>query len=200
MSLTPRQHSAPSSLHDRAQDNLRFIRSTMERTTAFTGVSGVGYLCVGFSALPVTWLASQQNDSSAWLAVWMIELILAASIAFTLTARKANGQGTSLLSASGKKLLLAFLPAMFVGGVITLAFLLNGNVALLPGIWLSVYGAAVMTAGAWSVPIIPVMGGLFLLFGAITLLFPVSGDMMLALGMGGLHIVFGFMIWRHHGG
>ena len=60
--------------------------------------------------------------------------------------------------------------------------------------------AAVMTAGAWSVRIIPVMGALFLACGAVTLLLPVSGDLMLALGMGGLHIVFGLIIWRHHGG
>lgn len=200
MSPLPRQRSEPVSLHEHAQDNLRFIRAAMESTTAFTGVSGLGYMCAGFTALPAAWLAHSQSDASAWLAVWMLELILGASIAFGLTIRKASGQGASLLSASGKKLLLAFLPTMLAGGIITLSFFLTGLVALLPGVWLSLYGAAVMTAGAWSVRVIPVMGALFLLCGAITLLMPVSGDVMLGLGMGGIHIVFGVLIWRKYGG
>ena len=89
---------------------------------------------------------------------------------------------------------------MLAGGLITVSFLLQGHVSLLPGIWLSIYGAAVMTAGLRSVAILPVMGALFLLLGAITLLTPVSGDLMLALGMGALHLVFGIIIWRYHGG
>lgn len=190
----------PVFLHEHAQDNLRFIRAAMESATSFTGVSGLGYVLAGITAIPAAWLAQRQGDANAWLAVWMIELILGASIAFGLTIRKANGQGASLLRASGKKLLLAFLPAMIAGGVITLAFFLTGFVTLLPGVWLSLYGAAVMTAGAWSVRVIPMMGGLFLLTGAVTLLLPVSGDVMLALGLGGIHILFGIVIWREYGG
>lgn len=190
----------PISLQEHAQDNLRFIRATMESTTAFTGVSGLGYVCAGATAIPAAWLAQTQKTEEGWLTIWMLELLIGAGIAFGLTIRKATTQGTSLFSASGKKLLMAFLPAMLVGGVITLAFYLSDFVALLPGLWLCLYGAAVMTAGAWSVRVIPVMGGVFLLFGAITLLAPVSGDLMLGLGMGGIHLCFGFIIWRYYGG
>ncbi|MDT8429180.1 MAG: hypothetical protein RQ757_10485 [Pseudomonadales bacterium] len=196
----PRSSSDPIALHQRAEDNLRFIRATMESTTSFTGVSGLGYVVAGLSALPAAWLAARQVDEAGWLAVWMLELVLASSLAFALTAYKAVQQGRSLASPSGRKLLFAFLPAMVAGGLVTLSFYLSGHVGLLPGIWLSLYGAAVMTAGAWSVRVIPVMGSLFLLFGAVTLLTPVSADLMLALGMGGLHLLFGSYIWRHHGG
>ncbi len=192
--------SAPVSLHQHAEDNLRFIRATMENSTSFTGVSGLGYVLAGLSALPAAWLAASQADAAGWLVIWMLELVLASVVAFSLTAIKSVKQGRSLTSPSGRKLLFAFLPAMTAGGLVTLSFFLSGHVALLPGVWLSLYGAAVMTAGAWSVRIIPVMGAVFMFAGAVTLLTPVSGDVMLALGMGGLHIIFGILIWRHHGG
>jgi len=96
--------------------------------------------------------------------------------------------------------MFAFFPAMTVGGVLTLSFFLQGNTSLLPGIWLSLYGAAVMVAGAYSVAIIPVMGALLLLLGSTVLLTSLSSNLALGLGLGGLHIVFGYFVWRDYGG
>ncbi|MDY6983604.1 MAG: hypothetical protein SV422_10995 [Pseudomonadota bacterium] len=197
-----RQNTAPSSLQQHAADNLRFIRATMESATAFTGVSGKGYVIAGISAVFAAWLAAQQASPATWLSVWMLEMVLAGSAALALTAVKTEKQGQSLWSASGRKLLLAFIPAMAIGGVLTLTLFLRGDVSLLPGIWLALYGAAVTTAGAHSVRIIPVMGIAFMLFGAAVLLLPLPlpADLMLGIGLGGLHIVFGILLWRNHGG
>ncbi|MBC55027.1 MAG: hypothetical protein CMQ34_14460 [Gammaproteobacteria bacterium] len=188
------------SLNQRAEDNLRFIRDTMEGASVFTGVSGMGYMGAGLSALPAAWLAAQQTSDAAWIMVWMLELVIATAIAFSLLLRKTARQGKSVLNASGRKLLLAFLPTMAVGALLTLSYFLQGRVSLLPGIWLGLYGAAVMTAGVWSVRAIPVMGALFMMLAAGVLLAAVPADLMLALGFGGLHIIFGFWIWRYHGG
>ena len=190
----------PVALYDHAEDNLRYIRATMENATSFTGVSGKGYVLAGFSALIAAWLAARQSTHAAWLLVWMLEMLLAGGTALCMTAVKASRQGKPLWSNSGRKLLLAFIPAMTAGGVLTLALFLRNDTSLLPGIWLSLYGAAVMTAGVWSVRILPLMGALFLLAGALVLLTPVPPDLMLGLGFGGLHIVFGILVWRHHGG
>lgn len=190
----------PVSLNQRAEDNLRFIRDTMEGASVFTGVSGLGYIGAGLSALLAAWLAAQQTTDAAWLLVWMLELAVATLIAFSLMMRKTASQGKSVFSASGRKLLLAFLPTMIVGGLLTLSFFLQGRVALLPGIWLGLYGAAVMTAGVWSVRAVPVMGALFMMLAAGVLLTTVPANLILALGFGGLHIVFGGWIWRYHGG
>ncbi|MGV3593077.1 MAG: hypothetical protein ACO1PZ_15425 [Gammaproteobacteria bacterium] len=195
-----RPRSAPSSLQEHAADNLRFIRATMESATAFTGVSGKGYVVAGVSALFAAWLAAQQDSPATWLGVWMLEMVLAGSVALALTAMKTQKQGQSLWSASGRKLLLAFIPAMAIGGVLTLALFLRGYTSLLPGIWLGIYGAAVTTAGAHSVRIIPVMGIAFMLLGAAVLLLPLPADVMLGAGLGGLHIACGILLWRNHGG
>lgn len=189
-----------TALHEKAEENLRFIRNLMEGASSFTGVSGKGYVIAGMSALLATWLAARQSSSDGWLIVWMIELVLAATLVFTLTAYKARMQGESLLSTTGKRLLFAFIPPMAVGAVMTMVSYLQGNYAWLPGIWLSLYGASVMTAGAYSVVILPVMGACFMILGAALLLFPLPVNTGLAIGFGGLHIVFGLVIWRNYGG
>ena len=190
----------PQALHERAQDNLHFIRNSMERASSFTGVSGKSYCLAGITVLLATAVAQQQSNPAAWLAVWMVELALSAIIIVWMTMRKAHAQGGSLWSSNWRKLLAAFAPAMVVGGVLTVSFALQDAYGWLPGIWLSLYGAAVMTAGAYSVAIIPVMGALLLLCGSIVLLLHVEASLLFGLIMGSVHLVFGLLIWRSHGG
>jgi len=115
--------------------------------------------------------------------------------------RKTQSQDSSLFaSASGRKLLLAFLPAIFVGGVLTLIFLRLELFALFPTLWLSLYGAGVITAGAYSVKVIPLMGLLFIALGLAAGFSRINSDLLMGIGFGGLHLVFGTYIWNRHGG
>jgi len=72
---------------------------------------------------------------------------------------------------------------------------------LIPGVWMLLYGTAVVAAGAFSVRSVPVMGAAFILTGAAALFTPPgwSTAWMIA-GFGLLHIVFGYVIARRHGG
>lgn len=190
----------PVALHERAADDLRFIRQAMERATSFTGISGRGYVAVGLTALAAAWAAALQSTPGAWLLVWLAELPVAAALAVGFTARKARSQGASLWSHTGRQLLFAFTPPMAVGGLLSAALYLDGRFDLLPGVWLALYGAGVMTGGAYSVRVIPLMGALFIALGGAAMLTPLSGDLALALGFGGLHLAFGALVWRRYGG
>jgi len=67
--------------------------------------------------------------------------------------------------------------------------------------WLLLYGTAVIAAGAFSIPIVPIMGVAFMALGALALFSPAAwGDAYMAIGFGGLHIIFGILIARRYGG
>lgn len=187
-------------LAERAEDNLQFIRTTMENASVFTGISGTGYVLTGITALLASWLAMTQTDPQYWLVVWMGELALATLVASVFTWIKMRTQGRLWQLSTIRKLLCAFLPAMFAGGVLTLVMAREHLIDLLPGIWLMLYGVAVITAGAWSVRVLPVMGSMFMVLGVLALLIPETADWLMAIGFGGLHIGFGLLIRRHYGG
>ena len=191
----------PPALHDRAMDNLRFIRETMERASSFTAVPGWGQFCIGLTALAASWAASQQTTAGAWVRVWLVEAIISSVIAGWAMYRKARAVQTSLLSKPGRKLVINFAPPMFVGALLTVVLNRAGLAGLLPGVWLQLYGAGVVTGGAFSVKLVPVMGLCFMILGAIALFSPPTwGDALMAAGFGGLHIVFGLLIARSYGG
>ena len=96
---------------------------------------------------------------------------------------------------------LGLFPTLLAGALLTLALYRAGNTDALPGLWLLLYGTAVVTGGAFSVKIVPVMGLSFMGIGAVALLTPAAwGNDFMAAGFGGIHIVFGILIARRHGG
>ncbi len=188
-------------LQDRALENLRFIRDTMERAGQFTGVPGWGGVGMGLTAVAAAWIAHHQPTPDRWLLVWVGEGWLAFAIGVLAMMRKARGGETPLTSRPGRRFVLAYTPPILAGAALTVALYHAGLFTLLPGVWLLLYGAAVMTGGAMSIPVVPVMGACFLPLGVLALFAPASwGDPLLAVGFGGLHTLFGFYIARKHGG
>jgi hypothetical protein len=187
-------------LPQRALDDLRYIRETMERSSPFTAISGLGQVVVGATAIATAAVAARQSSAGKWLEVWLAEAALALTIALIAMARKARRAGLPLTSGPGRKFALGFLPCVVVAIPLTIAFARLGLTPLLPGLWLLLYGAGVITGGAFSIPLLPAMGTSFLVVGTIALFFPARGDAFMALCYGGLHILFGFLIARKHGG
>jgi hypothetical protein len=192
---------APVQLHDHAMDNLRYIRGTMERAGSFTAVPGLGGVLMGSVALVAAWMAGPQTGETRWMAVWIGAAGVALLIGIVAAAMKSRRLKLPLLSGPGRKFVAGFAPAMLAGAVVTAALFHAGAGALLPGTWLLLYGAAVVSGGGNSVRVVPVMGACFMALGAAGLLFPVSsGDILLAAGFGGVHIVFGTVIAVKYGG
>lgn len=188
-------------LHDRAIDDIRFIRETMERSGSFTAVSGIGGVIMGVIALVGTVAASQATTPLAWVVIWMTAAATAIGVALASMATKSRAAGAPLLSGPGRKFAWNVSPPLVVGAVLTVALTVAGPVELLPGIWLLLYGTGVVTGGAFSVRIIPIMGLTFMTVGAAALFAPAAwGNAFMAGGFGGLHILFGIIIWRRHGG
>lgn len=191
----------PVALHDRAMDNLRYIRETMERSASFTHISGIGGVLMGLIALGATVVSAQMTSSVAWLATWVVAAVTSLSVAVLMMARKSRAEGVTLLTGPGRKFAWNVIPPLVAGAILTGVLARVGMMELLPGVWLLLYGTSVVTGGSYSVRSIPVMGLVFMLAGVGALLAPAAwGDAFMAVGFGGLHIVFGIVIWRKHGG
>jgi len=191
---------AASAVADPA-DDLRFIRDTMERSAAFTAVSGWGYIFMGLTALVAAWLAARQSSSLAWLQIWLAEGMLAAAIGLLACTWKANRRGLPLFSGPARKVALSLAPPLVAGAFLTFLLFRAGLQSALPATWLLLYGAGIITGGAFSVAIVPVMGLCLMLVGGFAVLAPAAwGNWFMAVGFGGLHIIFGFLIARRHGG
>ncbi len=203
-SVTPlHRESAPEppALHARAMDNLAFIRDTMEAAGAFTAVSGWGMVAVGTIATIAAIIASSRHSPVQSLYVWLGAAVLATIIMLWAIVRKARKARMPLLSGPGRKFVLSFSPPMFVGALITIVLYRAGLPETIPGMWLLLYGTAVVAGGAFSVKIVPVMGICFMLAGTLALFTPTSwNDWIMAAAFGGLHIGFGVPIARRHGG
>jgi len=183
-------------------EQIRFIRQTMESAGSFTAVPGFGQIAVGVTALAAAFYAAKQEViAERWMAIWLAESVLALAIAAFAVVRKARRANQSLLSGPARKFGLSFVPPIGVGALLTFLMYRAGMVAALPAMWLLLYGTAVVTGGAFSVGIVPVMGMCFLGLGTMAVFTPSSwANAYMALGFGGLHLVFGGIIARKHGG
>jgi len=173
----------------------------MERAGALTAVPGWGGVAMGFSAVVAAVIARQQRTHKSWLAVWLLEACVAFLIGLTAMWRKAHLRSMPLWSGPTRKFAFSFAPPLLAGAVFTAALVRSGMYSLLPGVWLCLYGVAVMTGGAFSTPVVPVMGSAFLATGAAALfLYTSSPNAWLAVGFGAMHMIFGLVIARKYGG
>jgi len=188
-------------LHDHALDNLRYIRRAMASAGSFTAVPGWGGAAMGVVGIAAAVVASGQPTTAAWLVVWIVAAPLGIAIGGVSMLRKARRAGLPLASGPGRKFALALSPALVVAVPVSVALVEAGLAYLLPGVWLLLYGAGVMAGGVYSVRPVPAMGACFIALGTVALFVPSGwGDLLLGLGFGGLHVVFGTVIAREYGG
>jgi hypothetical protein len=186
---------------NRAIDNLRFIRDTMERSTHFTAVPGYGGILMGLTAIVAAYIANSQPYLAEWLFTWMVEALLAFSIGLLAMWQKSKLGGISLVSPPARKFVMSSVPPMICGVAITLGLWRFGHYEMMMPVWMVCYGAAVACGGAFSVKVVPVMGWCFMVLGAAAFAMPAGyGNWMMAASFGLLHIVFGAIIARRYGG
>jgi hypothetical protein len=200
-SPAPAARGGPDALHVRAMDDLRFIRRTMEGAASFTALSGWGGVVIGVTAFPAAYLAALAPARRVWMLTWLIEAVVGVLIGVGMTVRKARLARQPLFGRPGRKFALTFATPLAAGAILTVPVYYGGFATLLPGMWLLLYGTAFATAGAFSVSAVPVMGLSFMVVGTAALAAPAAwGDVLMAAGFGGLHVLYGALIARRHGG
>jgi hypothetical protein len=191
----------PSSVGDQAAENLLFIRHAMERSATFTAVPGWGGAAMGGIGLAAALLGARQPSAERWLAVWLASAAIALVVGVVAMKRKAVRVGVPLAGAPGRRFALSLAAPLLAGAALTAGLWLHNDWALMPPAWLLLYGAGVVTGGAFSVAPMRLLGVSFMLLGLAALATPPSwGNVWLALGFGALQVGFGIYIAKHHGG
>ena len=201
--LRPPEGARVLSLPERAEADLRLIRDTMSRSATFTHISG--RLVVGLGLLAFVAAAVAQTIGTTrgqWIA-WLSAAVIGAIGGFLALDRKARlpGQpvGSALLRGAGRRFTFGMVPPLAAGALITSA-LMRGGGQWIPGVWLSLYGVALIVGGMNSVRVVRVLGGAFVTVGTVALHVPAWGGELLVVGFGGFHLTFGVWIWRRYGG
>jgi len=172
----------------------------MERAGSFTAVPGWGGILMGVSALVASALAARMPTRESWFAVWMAEAALAFIVGCWGMIRKAETSRV-FLKGPGRIFALSLCPAMIAAIVLTAVLYRHGIFSLLPGLWLLLYGVAIVAGGTNSVRVVPVMGICFMVLGVLALALGTAwANFSMAMGFGVLHIVFGSVIARRYGG
>ncbi|MDP9192471.1 MAG: hypothetical protein M3P06_12295 [Acidobacteriota bacterium] len=191
----------PAPIRDHALSNLRYIREAMERASSFTSIPGWGGVAVGITAIAAAVLAHRFGLSSEWLLVWLGEAVLAAAIAGATMVRKAARSQVSFRGAPARRFFISYFAPIVAGAALTIFLASHGFHTALPATWLLLYGASFVSSGAYSIPVVPVMGVCFMLLGIAACFVPFAvANALLGVGFGGLHVIFGWVIATRYGG
>lgn len=183
------------------QEELRYIREVMERSTEFSAISGAGLMAVGVIGVVASIYASLTFEPSPeWTTFWCAVAACALVVSLVLTLRKAKRSGMSVSAGPGRKFALCLAPAIIGGAALTLGLFQHGLFELMPATWLLMYGAGFVAGGTYSVGNLPLFGGLFMLLGIASVLTTIPADVLMGIGFGVLHLVMGLIIYRRYGG
>jgi len=191
----------PAPIHERALSNLRYIREAMERASAFTSIPGWGGVGIGLTAIAAAVLAHPHAGTQRWLLTWLAEAGVAAPIALVTMVVKARRANVSFRGTPARRFFVSYFAPIVVGAAMTFVLAREEQYDALPALWLLLYGASFVSSGAFSIPVVPVMGLCYMLLGLAACFIPAAaGNVLLGAGFGGLHVAFGYVIARRYGG
>jgi len=185
-----------------ALGTLNYIRASIEAAGAFA-VPGIAGIAMGAVGVVATIIASIPGLASHWLEIWLIAAMAASASGVLLIARHSRqpARGFMLYRGPARKFVLSLCPALLAGAVLTVVLWQEGLSSLIPGMWLVLYGCAVLSASmmtnAAMMRLIAMMGGLFVVCGMVAFHLPPRWhNFALGMGFGSLHLFFGILIGR----
>jgi hypothetical protein len=186
-------------IESHALGTLNYIRASIEAAGAFA-VPGIAGIAMGAVGVVATVIASLPAFSNHWLEIWLAAAMAASASGVLLIARQ-HARGFMLYRGPARKFVLSLCPALLAGAVLTGVFWQEGHNSLIPGMWLLLYGCAVLSASlmtsAAMMRLIVVMGGLFVAYGMVAFQLPPRWhNFTLGMGFGALHLIFGILIGR----
>jgi hypothetical protein len=183
-------------LDSHAAATLSYIRASMDGASllAVPGSAGIALGIFGFLA---ALLSSMSGLHEYWLQIWLIASCTGAVVGGVLLVRESSLRGLQLIGTPLRRFAFCLVPSLVAGVVLTLVDWAHGSLHVIPGTWLLLYGCALISASSVTTRTILYLGALFAALGLLAFLLPDELQIaVLAVGFGGLHILFGFLIRR----
>lgn len=193
-----------AALRDASRD-LERIRTLMDRASEYSHLSGVSILISGLLAVAGVVACAAlgigfglpghaRSLAAVWGAVAGVAFVQGVAFSIENARRKAEPPWSPLT----KQVVVAMLPALFVGAALTGYGLQSGQLGLLPPCWMLAYGSSLMGLGLFAGWRIRLAALAFLLSGAGSLfLWRDHGLVTMLASFGGLHLVLGaWVIWK----
>ncbi len=197
-------------------DDLKEIKSIMERSSRFISLSGISGVIAGALALigaysayltvytGQNYLSYRRADMTmeslailVGIAVSVLTLSIGAGIFFTQKKAKKNNQ--KLWDSQTRRLIVNLMIPLIVGGVLCLILLSKGFIGLIAPITLIFYGLALVNASKYTLDEIRSLGLIEIGLGLIGCQFIGFGLILWAVGFGLLHILYGIFMHLKYG-
>lgn len=181
-------------------DDLRYIRSTMEKSSKFLTLSGISGVAAGCVALVGAMIAYKiVYDSLSVTGSMLTDLFILSALVLILSValgvyfswRKARKSGMKLFNGISFGLFRDGGIPLVIGGVFCIILLYNDCPSLVATTMLIFYGIALIGFGARSYSDIRVLGACEILLGFIAGFIPQYGLLIWTIGFGLLHIIYG---------
>lgn len=202
---------------------LRDIRSMMEKSARFISLSGWSGVWAGAVALGGSWVARlwlhklpaayyspyrsapgsvTDGDYNAivlkFVLLAMCVFTVALAGAYYFTWRKTRVQGVKIWNSASRRMITEMAIPLATGGVFALYFLYARHESYITPACLAFYGLALINGSKYTLSDIRYLGLCMLLLGCISLFMPGHGLMFWATGFGGLHIIYGIIMWNRY--
>ena len=188
-----------SDIQSKARDDLSFIRNAMSRAANVSSVSGLGGMLMGGIAFLAGVVAAAQPTQSSMLATWLLAAPVAAFAGAGATFHKARSNPMHWDPI--RRFQLCLIPVLIVGALLTWQLWQRQVLDLITPIWMLLYGCGVVAAGTYAITSVIYVGACFLIVGIGALVAPMEWHNALLVATFGLaNIVFGWRIYKYHGG
>jgi hypothetical protein len=199
----------------KAEQDLRAIRSLMERATVYRAISAPAALVAGFLSIfgaATIYLNNQAGNNRpiqgrAFAGIWLAVLILAAASNGFFIWREAKKDDRPFISSGMKLSLRAIAPNLLIPAAVALWFLISGYKGAaeqeLVVAWIAFYGLALLSTALFAPRSLVCLGWAFLLSAlALPALKNVVGDLPanlpnIAMGItfGVYHLIYAVCAW-----
>lgn len=191
---------------EEAAEQLRVIRSMMERATIFRALSGETALVGGAAALGAAWI-TENRQGMAWAGGWLAGLLFVIAFNIFQIFRLGSSRQRPFWSSGLKLALRGALPPIIAGGFLGVLFLRSGNVPAAACMWIIHYGLALLAIREFAPRSMVFLGWSFMAFGLLALSVGtrvielpqqwgqhINPSRLMALAFGGFHLIYGALI------